>query len=459
MSKDIDQLIKQTIQAYKIKPINIVADFNRETDIKNDYQGRQIFELMQNADDQFINENECDIKIRIEIVGNKFVIQNSGKPFDTNGIESLMNPNASPKKLRANTIGHKGLGFRSVLNWSNSLRITTHRFAVEFSKEYADNQVQELLKDENILLQIADRIDKDITPTAILSFPKEIDDQVVNEGYSTRIELNLFPNIIEKIKAEINTLDFRELLFLKHIKMVVIKINNDPERTIERKPIKKKIHITEKINDTKNESIWSVNEKHGVIDNKNYEFVIAYSDVPDIQDELRDKGVLYSFFKTDLQMPFPFIIHATLDLTSDRNGLQKQSDYNQKLINKLIKFIGEAAKMIAENSERIDYQPLKLLLPKTNVNIVLENNFDFSRKLTELINELKIFPTIGNKYISLADNPKYSDLRFDNIVIANTFDKLLKHCDDEIVAKYLRDKISFYTEGETAELIDQNADE
>jgi hypothetical protein len=459
MPKDINQLIKQTIQAYKIKPINIIADFNREIAIKNDYQGRQVFELMQNADDQFIDENKCDVKVRIETVGNKFIIQNSGIPFDINGIESLMNPYSSPKKLRVNTIGHNGKGFRSVLNWSNSLRIITHKFAVEFSKEYADDKVQELLKDESILSQIADRIDKNIVPAAILSFPKELGEQVINEGYSTRIELSLFPNVVEKIKDEINTLDFRELLFLKHIKTVIININNEPERIIERIAINKTIRITEIINNIKKESIWSVNDKHDVIDNKNYEFVIAYSDVPDIQNELRDKGVLYSFFKTDLQMPFPFVVHATLDLTSDRNGLQKQSDYNQKIINELIRFIGETAKMIAENSERIDYQPMKLLLPKNNVDIVLENNFNFSRKLAELINELKIFPTIENKYISFADNPKYCDLRFDNIVIATTFDKLLKHCDDEIVVKYLRNRISFYTENETAELIDQNADE
>jgi hypothetical protein len=456
--KSINQLINQTIETYKIKPINIVADFNREVDIKNDYQGRQIFELMQNADDQFINENECDVKVKIEIVENKFIIQNSGKPFDIDGIESLMNPNASPKKLRSNTIGHKGLGFRSVLNWANSLRIITNIFAVEFNKEYANYKVQELLEDKNILSQIEDRIDKDITPAAILSFPKEIKAQINDKNYSTRIELDMFLEIIEKIKMELNALDFRELLFLKHIEIVVINIDNNPERIIKRVPNKKSIYITEKVNNEEKASVWSIFLKNGIIDNKNYEFVIAYSNNIEIQNELRNKGVLYSFFKTDLQMPFPFIIHATLDLSSDRNGLQKESQYNQKLIDQLVKFIGETSKSIAENFKKYDYEPLKLLLPKNNIDNVLENSFNFSEKLEAQIESLNIFPSIEDKYISINDKPKYCALSFDKVVNKQTFSSLLKCCDDEVVREYLNKKLDFYNESETTKLIDQDAD-
>jgi hypothetical protein len=456
--KSINQLINQTIETYKIKPINIVADFNREVDIKNDYQGRQIFELMQNADDQFINENECNVKVKIEIVENKFIIQNSGEPFDIDGIESLMNPNASPKKLRSNTIGHKGLGFRSVLNWTNSLRIITDNFAVEFNKEYANCKVKELLKDKNILSQIEDRMDKDIIPAAILSFPKEIKTQIIDNSYSTRIELDIFPDIIEKIKMELNALDFRELLFLKHIEKVIINIDSKPERIIKRIPNEKSIYITEKMNNEEKASIWSIYPKNGIIDKKNYEFVIAYSDNIEIQNELRNKGVLYSFFKTDLQMPFPFIIHVTLDLSSDRNGLQKESQYNHKLIDELVIFIGETAKSIAENSKKYDYEPLKLLLPKNNIDTVLENSFNFSEKLEVQIESLNIFPAIDNKYISINDKPKYCNLPFDKVVNKQTFSSLLKCCDDEVVREYLNKKLVFYNESETTKLIDQDAD-
>jgi hypothetical protein len=437
-----------------------VADFNREADIKNDYQGRQIFELMQNADDQFLDEKECDVKVKIEVVSSKFIIQNSGSPFSIDGIESLMNPNASPKKLRQNTIGHKGLGFRSVLNWSNSLRIITNDFAVEFSKGYADKQVAELLKDNAILSQIQNKFDDNIIPAALLSFPKEISTRITGGNYTTRIELDLFPDIIDKIKNELNELDFRELLFLKHIEKVIIKTDDKPERVIERAADKKSVYITETAGEEEKESIWSIYTKNDIVDDKAYEFVIAYSKDTEIQNELRNTGVLYSFFKTDLQMPFPFIIHATLDLTSDRNGLQKESPYNEKLIkDEMTKFIGETAKTIAENSKEIDYEPLKLLLPKNNVGFVLENNFNFSKMLKEQIQSINLFPTIEDKYISINDNPKYDTERFDEVVNKQTFFSLLKHCDDEVVVKYLYDKLSFYTESETANLIDINADE
>ena len=102
---------------------------------------------------------------------------------------------------------------------------------------------------------------------------------------------------------------------------------------------------------------------------------------------------------------------------------------------------------------------MKLLLPKNNVANVLENRFSFSVKLAEQIKKIKVFPTIGNTYISLDEIPRYCDFRFDNIVKPHTFSNLLKHCYDEIVEIYLHEKLSFYSERETVELIDKDADE
>ena len=113
------ELIKEEIESVNRKYCdnvrNAMSDYNKEDQTKKDYNGRQLYELLQNADDCFTNDcNEIDVKINL--VGNRLTIQNTGKPFSASGIASLINTNTSTK--HGDTIGCKGLGFRSVLNWA-----------------------------------------------------------------------------------------------------------------------------------------------------------------------------------------------------------------------------------------------------------------------------------------------------------------------------------------------------
>lgn len=457
----LNKLIEQTIGSYEVKPSLIVGEYNREIKTRNDYQGRQVFELLQNADDQFIEDVNCDVNVFFEIVGTKFIIQNTGVPFSVEGIDSLMNADISPKALRKGTIGHKGLGFRSVLNWCNSLKIITNEFAVEFDKEYAEQELKKLInKNDKVKAELEKKCEGNFIPAAILSFPRCLLGYVPAVNYETRIELDLYGDLVDLVKAELSAFDFRELLFLKHIHIITVKIEDDI-RIIERLPVDNQIYIKETINGIKSDDkgIWTIYKDNGVFnDGLVYEFTIASTDKKSIQNELRDKGVLYSYFKTDLQMPFPFIIHATLELSSDRNTLQKDSKYNKALIEELVSFIGQTAKSIVEDSAECNYEPLKLLLPKNNISIVLDERFDFTKKLLSQIEKLSVFPTIEGKYISLIDFPKWSEYRFDRVVRSATFNKLLKYCDDDIVRSFLKTKLPFFDIKTTVELIDFDAD-
>ncbi|MDY0278771.1 MAG: hypothetical protein RBQ97_11880, partial [Acholeplasma sp.] len=81
---------------YLRNAIEIISDYNNENKTKDDYKGRQIYELLQNADDSYTPECN-DINLKIELKRNKLIIQNTGKPFDARGITSLMHPDASSK--------------------------------------------------------------------------------------------------------------------------------------------------------------------------------------------------------------------------------------------------------------------------------------------------------------------------------------------------------------------------
>ncbi|MBO6284911.1 MAG: hypothetical protein J6O18_01180 [Bacilli bacterium] len=137
----IRQEISNVREKYSRNALEIVSDHNRENATRNDYKQRQISELLQNADDCFLNDGERNIHVKFLIRDGCFIALNDGRPFDSRGIALLMHADASSKYF--NTIGCKGLGFRSVLNWSTDILICTQDFNVRFS----ESQAKELFKE------------------------------------------------------------------------------------------------------------------------------------------------------------------------------------------------------------------------------------------------------------------------------------------------------------------------
>ena len=136
------EIIKEEIDAIEQKYLrsvmDIISDHNTENKTKTDYKRRQIYELLQNADDCYSMEFP-QIAVRMELRDNLLIIQNTGIPFSARGVLSLMHTDASSK--HEGTIGCKGLGFRSVLNWANRITVYTNKFYVDFSEERAVNNL------------------------------------------------------------------------------------------------------------------------------------------------------------------------------------------------------------------------------------------------------------------------------------------------------------------------------
>lgn len=88
---------------------------------------------------------------------------------------------------------------------------------------------------------------------------------------------------------------------------------------------------------------------------------------------------MYSYFKTDVKLGFPALIHGTFELTSDRNSLQKKSRVNEQLIPLLADFMVQTAVDISEEQKECDYRPLSLVIT-SDMDIVLKNVY----KLDEL---------------------------------------------------------------------------
>lgn len=169
----------------------LIAENNIEKrDIKG-YHGREILELLQNADDAYqksINSEKkpnCELVVKIKYSEGVLTIANTGTFFDKEGIKAIVQGNNSPKTGRY--IGNKGTGFRSVLNWATKVRIFSGEFAIEFSKNIASDIFNKIKDEPQITKQIKKRPGLYIP---MLAVPQNIEHTRPKDYTTVEIEVN-----------------------------------------------------------------------------------------------------------------------------------------------------------------------------------------------------------------------------------------------------------------------------
>ena len=223
----VKEQLEKVEQGYKAQVRNMTGAYHREIERTKEYHGRQLLELLQNADDEAENTENPILLIRLE--ENRLIIANNGSPFSKEGVLSLMYSDNSPKIKRRRKIGYKGLGFRAILNWSHSIWIKSGQFSIEFSKKNAREFLKSLLEKEPSLK--AEMIESSNVeyPISTLAVPKWKDaNDDTNFEYDTCIFLSYSSELInEDIQKQINELGIEVALFLNNLKEIKIE---SPER-------------------------------------------------------------------------------------------------------------------------------------------------------------------------------------------------------------------------------------
>jgi hypothetical protein len=120
MSVDLLQSISaENLNVYRASPIRLREDVSQEAQISNDYRGRLVYELLQNADDAMTGRATGDDRIIFRLTDTDLWVGNSGRPLNESDVKGLCGLGASGKGeiagRRRASIGHKGMGFKSVL--------------------------------------------------------------------------------------------------------------------------------------------------------------------------------------------------------------------------------------------------------------------------------------------------------------------------------------------------------
>lgn len=89
----------------------MIAAYNREGNCTTDYHGREVLELLQNADHASVGEQRSQ-RASVVLSEDGLCFANTGRPFSERGFKSLMVSDVSPKNNSRNSyIGNRGLGF------------------------------------------------------------------------------------------------------------------------------------------------------------------------------------------------------------------------------------------------------------------------------------------------------------------------------------------------------------
>jgi hypothetical protein len=349
----------------------LISDYNREESRATEYSGRVLLELIQNANDAG-TEYTDRVDIHIELTEDHLLIANTGNPFGEDGMESLLISDNSPKQFRADAIGYKGLGFRSILNWTSSVLILSGELSVAFDDQIAADFLTELRAESS-------EIDEEVrefeangisTPIATLSVPYWLDQatveqrnlgaahercqQLQEDGFETVICVPIDDStIVDEVQAEINRLSEDVTLFLEQTRSLEIQ---SPERTVQWE-IERSGETVEIQTGDGQPQTWNIIPEKGKIPERyqgpdqtkdQYEIKIA-TPMTGVDKSLVSK-TLSVFFPTEVAFPFPILAHATFEVTDNRNHLV-ESEVNEFVADRLATLMARTAESIKQDQE------------------------------------------------------------------------------------------------------------
>lgn len=340
---DLSALIS-VIQQQRLKDSNDALKniASSEKYLQQAYEGRYIFELIQNVRDAN-KETDSEGAVFIELKERSLIISNTGTPFTERGVRSITTIGDSPKESQG-FIGFKGIGFKSINEISDTPRIVTQWGTIIFDR----NKTKELLADRGFK-------DRDIPLFFIPHFEAVyLSEAEITGGIVTKVILPLNAKTDPaKIKESFQQIGIHQILLLGNLSQIEFKspeinhrfiisyeagnrikiLYNDRPYFFRLFKPSGKISIPASVIETLEEKERDIFEKEPFVD---------ISLLFDLDENRRllphPHSKLYLFYPTETTSGFPFIIHSYFLVSPDRKAL-RNSAFNQFILDKIADFI------------------------------------------------------------------------------------------------------------------------
>lgn len=202
MPNIIETISQEFTREAQNSPILMEDLANMEHYISESYSGRSLIELLQNADDA------CAKHFIVSFIDDEYaIVANDGRKFTNEDLYSLCRSGASTKKRKSNAIGFRGIGFKSVVNYSKEVHLVSGDISATFSKELTEAKLPTV---KNVpLIRIPHQFSGEKYLSEIRKF--------IEHGYNT---VFVFEISNKSLDDEIREFDPSCLLFLRNISEV-----------------------------------------------------------------------------------------------------------------------------------------------------------------------------------------------------------------------------------------------
>ncbi len=314
-----DQVRQRLLSTYQVDPDLAREHARAEVDVANDYSGRQVLELFQNARDALLEQSG---RVEVFVDGDVLLFANEGAGVSEEGLAALTHAHLSPK-VGDMEVGRFGLGFKSLTAAADRIDVISGSLAVRFDRQMALAAVREVVPDVDVVAMLR----------APFPVPEEETGELIRSGVlewaSTTVRMFLSPGSREPIVHAVRSLPAEVLLF-------------SPQVTTLRRVVDGVATTTRLVAAGDRMCL----ESDGTVT----EWLIAHSDVAlpgggtranDGRDHVdltwalpsrgADPGELWAFLPIGVQAPVPGILNSFWDVSQDRATVQGGSEHNKAL--------------------------------------------------------------------------------------------------------------------------------
>lgn len=220
---------RENLDVYRASAQRLTEDISQEAQIAQDYRGRLLYEILQNADDAMSDSNNSDDRIVFLLTDDELWIGNSGRPLDEADVRGLCGISANRKVVQSGnkraSIGYKGMGFKSVLEVTDRPEAYSTNISLRFGTDDSLRALDELFKDG--VVQSCGQGPITRFPWPVQEEPdewKRMRDVRINTAFRLPFHGNMSPEQKAGLERAILNLPISSLLFLKNLEKIEVDI-------------------------------------------------------------------------------------------------------------------------------------------------------------------------------------------------------------------------------------------
>lgn len=326
MDSTFTQIRESLIQEALQSPALLSDLTGLEHYVAESYDARSFVELLQNADDAGAS------KFIVKRADHTLFVANNGRRFSKEDFEALCRSAASNKK-RGNSIGYRGIGFKSVVGLAKQIYLISGILETAFSRELTQNELG--TTDRVPLIRIPH-----VIPISVMNRLGPTIEALRDEGYTTIFAFDTLTG--DSIENEFSSFDPTSLLFLRNIVSVSLQSDSN-RRNFKAARTKQQDRTMVELSGHAGNHFWTVIEKEAAS--------IAFlhdSDGPIRLDQ--SEAVAHAFLPTHETTGFPFKVNGDLSTDPSRTRVVRDARTSECTENVVALYLGLLTANLFDNS-------------------------------------------------------------------------------------------------------------